>query len=75
MIATLYKNNKPIKTYSDITRVEANEKYGYFEFYQKTYHHTIIFIRSFRDVDKVITKSKGDFGREIVKEIKPNEQN
>lgn len=73
MIAKCYKDDKVINTYHDITRVEANEKYGYFEFYQKIYHHTIIFIRSFRDVDKVITKSKGDFGREIVKEIKPND--
>lgn len=71
MTATLYKNDKPIKTYSDITRVEANEKYGYFEFYQKIYHHLIIFVRSFKDVDKVVTKDKDDHGTVITKEIRP----
>ena len=72
MIATLYKDNKPVKSYSDITRVEANDKYGYFELYQKIYHHVIIFVKPYREIDMIITKEKGEYGKEIIKEYRPH---
>ena len=71
MKALLYKDNKVVKTYSDITRVEPDKKYNYFVLYQKIYHHTIIFVKPFSEVDKIVTVDKGEFGKEIRKEITP----
>ena len=70
--AICYKNGKPVQTYFEIIRVEANNKYGYFEFYQKIYKHTIIFVkRYYIDYDKIEVVSKDEFGKEVIKEIKP----
>lgn len=69
MTITLYKNNKPIKSYEDIIKVEPDKKYKYFVIHQKIYHHEIIFIKRFDEVDKIITVEKGRFDTKITKEI------
>ena len=51
--AVLIKDNKEIKTIYSIKSVVANTKYGYFEITQKLYHHDIITIHRFSDVDRV----------------------
>ena len=71
MKALLYKDNKQIKVFSDITRVDVDEKYGYFTLYQKIFKHTIIFVKPFKEVDKIVTQDKGDFGRIIEKTYIP----
>lgn len=69
--AICYKDGKPVKTYFDIVKVETEDKYNYFVFYQKIYKHTIIFTKRYNEIDKVEVVSKGEFGKEIIKEIKP----
>lgn len=51
--AKLIKNGKTVKEIYFIKSVVANKKYGYFEITQKIYHHDIITIHHFKDVDKV----------------------
>lgn len=51
--AVLIKNGKEVKSIYYIKSVVANKKYGYFEITQKIYHHDIITIHRFTDVDRV----------------------
>lgn len=69
--AICYKDGKPVQTYFDIVKVEAYDKYNHFVFYQKIYKYTIIFTRRYNEFDKVEVVSKDEFGKEVIKEIKP----
>lgn len=51
--AVLKKDGKEVKSIYYIKSVVPNKKYGYFEITQKIYHHDIITIHRFRDVDRV----------------------
>lgn len=51
--AKLIKNNNLPKTMFNVVSVKANKKYGYFEITTKIYHHQIITIHRFNDVDRV----------------------
>ena len=51
--AVLIKDNKVVKTIYYIKSVVANTKYSYFEIIQKLYHHDIITIHRFSDIDRV----------------------
>lgn len=53
--ARLIKNDKIINVLHDVTKVEVNEKYGYFEITQHIYHHDLINVVRFNAVDKVVT--------------------
>ena len=65
MKANLYKDNKIIKRYSDIIRVDVDKKYDYFVLHQNIYHHTIIFTIRFSECDKIVTIEKGEFDTKV----------
>ena len=58
--AYLTKGNKAIKVLFDVTKVNPNYKYGYFEITQHIYHHDIITIHRYKDFDSVIIKDQKD---------------
>lgn len=60
MIAKYYKGNEYKYTYHYIVKVKPNKKYGYFETTQKIYHHEIISIQRFNDIDRVEVYNEGE---------------
>lgn len=66
MKAVCYDNDKIVKTFYNIIKVEKEKKYNYYIFHQKIYHHTIIWTVRFTEVNKVVLFDKDN---KIVKEI------
>ena len=63
-----YKGDKVVQTYSNIISVKPDNKYPYFIFHQKIYHHDILFTKRFADMDKVVYTYKG-----VRKEVTKND--
>lgn len=53
--ARLIKNDKISNVIHDVTKVEVNEKDGYFVITQHTYHHDLINVVRFAAIDKIVT--------------------
>ena len=51
--AVLIKDNQPVKSKYHVVTVKPNDKYGYFEFTTKIYHHEFIEIVRYNECDKV----------------------
>ena len=70
-LAICYKDYKTVKTFYDVKNISYDHKYNYWILTQCISHHDIITIHKPLEFDKVEVVSKGEFGKEIIKEIKP----
>ena len=61
MIALCYKDGKKVNHYSFITKIKVDKKYNYYEFHQMIFHHEIIFVRRFNEIDYIeLYENMGD---------------
>lgn len=60
-----YFEGKIVRTLYHIIKVENDKKYGYFVFHQKIYHHEIIFVTRYKEIDKIEIIDKDNNRKEM----------
>ena len=63
--ATYYKDETEVRKVFDVVSVRTNKKYHYFEIVQVIYHHEIITIAYYQEVNRIVLKDEDGNRKEI----------